>query len=226
MKKLLYFSVFFIFILIFLFLNLGRFLDVTEPPSKTDLLVCLGGNKNRIIKVLELYKGKYLNTDKIILTGYENPKSYNINSNEIIDLRLKKINNKEYENIDFVYNNTLKSTAEEIFFVKKYMKENNLKKVIFVTEFPHSRRVKLLFNILDANINLEASIVSNDYKIWNADQYYKNKYTLSYSLIEAIKILHNIVFYKIFYNSIFFKDIKEFIDKNKHKLTNSLKNSF
>jgi uncharacterized SAM-binding protein YcdF (DUF218 family) len=224
--KLLTFLIIFISFLIYSFFNLGRFLDVTQEPTKSDLLVCLGGNKFRINKTLELLDNGYLTSKQIILTGYENPKSYNINTNDIIDLRLSFINQKKYSEINFIHKEKLKSTAEEILFVKKYMREHHLKKVIFITEKPHSRRVKLLFNILSTENNLEISVVANDYKIWNSEKYYKNKQTLIYSFLEIIKIIHNLIFYKFFDNSMFLKDLKNHIDSYKSQFTDSLRKSF
>ena len=57
--------VFFLLIIVFflyLFINLGKILDITTPPTKTDLIVCLGGgiSKNRSEKTIELYKNGFL----------------------------------------------------------------------------------------------------------------------------------------------------------------------
>ena len=47
--KLISLSLLFFLFLIYSFLNLGNFLDITQKPTKTDLIVCLGGGiyKNR-----------------------------------------------------------------------------------------------------------------------------------------------------------------------------------
>ena len=224
--KLLFFTIILIIFFIYSFFNLGNFLDVTQEPSKTDLVVCLGGNKDRIFKALELYEKRYLLSNKIILTGYENPKSYNIKSNETEDLRFRTINQKMYSSIDFIYKNELKSTAEEILFVKEYMKNNNFNTVTFITENPHSRRVKFLFDILDNKISLKANIVSSNYEIWNSNKYYLNKHTLIYSLLECLKIFHNIIFYKLFANSLLLENVKIFLDTNKPEFTTYLRNIF
>ena len=223
--KLISFILIFFGFLIYSFFNLGKFLDVTQEPSKTELLVCLGGNKDRINKTLELFEKGYLSSNKIILTGYENPKSYNILNSENKDLRLTIIAQEKYKDIDFIHKEKLKSTAEEILFVKNYMIKHNIKDVIFITETPHSRRVDFLFNILLPKENLNIKIVANDYKIWDTKTYYKNKHTLIYSLLECLKIVHNIIFYKIFYNVVFFNDLKNIFNTYKSELTNFLYNS-
>lgn len=211
---------------IYIFFNLGSFLDVTEEPKKADLIVCLGGNKDRIIKTMEIYEKGYLTTNKIILTGYENPKSYSLNTTETSDLRLSFINQEKYNLASFIYNQKLRNTVEEIIFVKKYMTKYNLKKVIFITEKPHSRRVSILFNILFQENQLEAIIVANDSIKWNNQPYYENKEALIYTLLEYTKIIHNLIFYKFFEDSIMFRNFKNYIDLNKSKITNYLRNSF
>ena len=106
------------------------------------------------------------------------------------------------------------------------MVKHNIQDVIFITEKPHSRRVVFLFNILLPKENLNIKIVANDYKIWDTQTYYKNKHTLIYSLLECLKIVHNIIFYKFFSNVVFFNDLKNIFNTYKSELTNFLYNSF
>ena len=72
--KLLFFTITLIIFFIYSFFNLGNFLDVTQEPSKTDLVVCLGGGdyKTRIKKTVEIYNKNFSNTNTIILTSYAN----------------------------------------------------------------------------------------------------------------------------------------------------------
>ncbi len=143
--KLISFIIIFLGFLIYSFFNLGKFLDVTQEPSKTDLIVSLGGNGYlRLQKSISLVEQNFSNT--IIITGYDGTKV--TKAKNIPDPRLKVINNEKYKNINFIINPNLKNTAEEIIYVKKYMKENNLKDVTFVTEKPHSRRILILVNLL------------------------------------------------------------------------------
>jgi len=66
-----------IFIFYLGFINIGKFLDATVEPEKTDLLVCLGGGdyKARVKKTLDIYKSGFLQSDTIILTGYDRTKN-------------------------------------------------------------------------------------------------------------------------------------------------------
>ena len=69
--KLISLSLLFFTFLIYIFFNLGNFLDITQNPTKTELIVCLGGglSKNRSDKTIELYNNGFLKTNHIIFTG-------------------------------------------------------------------------------------------------------------------------------------------------------------
>lgn len=71
MKSLAFFILFIIFS-IFVFFNLGNFLDATEKPSQSDLLVCLGGgdHMNRTRKSAELIESNLVKSNTIILTSF------------------------------------------------------------------------------------------------------------------------------------------------------------
>ena len=57
LRKILYLLLFFVFCYIFIFLNLGKFLNVTGEPVNSDVIVSLGGGDlERIKKAIELYK--------------------------------------------------------------------------------------------------------------------------------------------------------------------------
>lgn len=201
MKKLIVFLLIFITSFSIAILNLGKFLDITTPASKTDLLVCLGGHGISRTKVaLNLEKQGYLNTNTIILTGYEGTKT--TKKNNIPDARVKLIKQNKYTHINFIHNEKLKNTAEEVIFIKKYMKKNNMKSVTFVTEAPHSRRVLLLANILETNNdnNFIYKVVEHKISYWNSTNYYKNKYSREYAYKEYLKIIYNLFAYGIFYN--------------------------
>jgi uncharacterized SAM-binding protein YcdF (DUF218 family) len=195
--KLLTFLIIFISFLIYAFFNLGRFLDVTQEPSKTDLLVCLGGGiyKTRIEKTIEIYKEDYLKTNNIILTGYVN-NPHEIKKRIIEDKRITYINNN-LKDINIIFEKDLKNTVEEVRFVKNYMKENNLSSVTFISDPAHSRRISLFFKYLtkiDDN-NYSYQVVAAEDKKWNKNKYYENKYSLNYALTELAKLSYGFLKY-------------------------------
>lgn len=220
--KILTFLIIFISFLIYSFFNLGKFLDVTKEPSKTDLIVSLGGNGLlRLQKSISLVEKEFSNT--IIITGYEGTKI--TKAENIPDPRLKVIENEKYKKINFIINPDLKNTAEEVIFVKKYMKENNLSNVTFVTEKPHSRRILILANILEKGYdkNFTYKIVSNDLNYWDSNEYYKNKHSREYAFTEFIKIIFNVTYYGIFYNLGFEYIFKNQIEELEPIISNTIK---
>jgi uncharacterized SAM-binding protein YcdF (DUF218 family) len=172
--------------LIYSFLNLGNFLDITQKPTKTDLIVCLGGgiSKNRAEKTIELYKNGFLKTNYIIFTGTP---SINKNISKNFD-----------ENIDIITNGKVRNTMEEILYIKNFIKEKNLKSVIFITEAPHSRRVQIFWeNFGDKLDDVSFSVVGSQFDDWNSDTYYKNENSLKYAFSETTKLIYNLFLYGI-----------------------------
>lgn len=230
MKSLAFFILFIIFS-IFVFFNLGNFLDATEKPSQSDLLVCLGGgdHMNRTRKSAELIESNLIKSNTIILTSFV--KSIVDKQKEIYDdkrkLFLEELN---YKDLNIIVEKSLRNTAEEIKFVKKYMVKNNLTTVTLVSEPAHSRRILLYsyFLKVKGDENLKFKVVASDDKNWNKYAYYENRYSLNYALTEVAKIIYGIFAYGILdrfgildnFENTFKDEIKE-MKKEVHKNINS-----
>ena len=107
--SLILFAIFIVFILF----NLGSFLDISEEPIKSDIIVCLGGgNLDRTKKALELYEKNYSLTRIIILTGDERSKK-DIDSN-LDDKRIIYLKENHVDANNIIHEKTVKSTIEEI----------------------------------------------------------------------------------------------------------------
>jgi len=183
-------KIIFIFTILITFLifsfNLGKLLDITTSPTKTDLIVCLGGgiSKNRAEKTIELYKNSFLKTNYIIFTG-------NLYLN-------KNINKKFGENIKIITNVKVKNTMEEILYVKEFVKEKNLKSVTFITEAPHSRRIQIFWeNFGDKLDDVSFSVVASQFDDWDSSTYYKNENSLKYAFSETTKLIYNLFLYGV-----------------------------
>lgn len=183
-------KIIFIFTILITFLifsfNLGKLLDITTSPTKTDLIVCLGGgiSKNRAEKTIELYKNGFLQTNYIIFTG--------------ISSLNKNINKKFAENIKIITNVKVKNTMEEILYVKEFVKEKNLKSVTFITEAPHSRRIQIFWeNFGDKLDDVSFSVVASQFDDWDNSTYYKNETSLKYAFSETTKLIYNIFLYGV-----------------------------
>ena len=200
-------------------LNTGNFLDVTDKPQKVDILVYLGGGGvERIEKTLKLYNNGYSRTNKIIFTGRSQYKDKKKN----FTLKSKKtffINNGIFEK-NLVYKK-LGNTLREVRFVKNYMDLKGLKSVIFITDPPHARRVKILANSFSSyeDSGIVVYVVGSDVKWWNKSRFFMNKDATIFVFSESVKILYNYIVYGIlekygllpYFKKTFGKPIHEFI---------------
>ena len=143
---------------ILLFLNAGKWLDVTDKPLKSDVVVCLGGGTvERVKKSLELLHEGY--ASRMLLLGeswYNRPYLDAHRRNEIVEI-----------------NEDPKNTEEEIHSVVKYMKKHSYQKALIVTDPPHTARVNELLWLYEDK-GVEYRIIGSDVRWWNAPHYFEN----------------------------------------------------
>lgn len=191
MKKI-YFIVIFI-----LFINLGNILDITEEPMPSDIIVALGGGKDsRIKEGLELYIHNFSHTNKLVLPNKNYTNSVLIKGFLSTFISKNKIDKSNIINLENV-----KNTMEELIKIKKYLRNNNLKKVIFVSHPSHSLRIKLLANIIaDYNKdNIQINLISADEtKVWNRQYYFLEIESIKKVFWELLKIPYNLFKYTVF----------------------------
>lgn len=213
-------TIFFLILLItgfiYSFLNLGIFLDVTKEPSKTELLVCLGGgyHEKRVQKTVELYKNDFLTGKNIIFTG------------------VPALDKYVYKNFDsktnIIINSKLKNTMEEVISTKEFIKQNNISSVTFITEAPHSKRIELFWENFGEKLpNVKFSVVGSELKDWDKINYFENKSSREYALGEAAKLVYNFFIYgvleKFGYKEEFEDIYQEQIDESKKELIKNLR---
>ena len=175
------------------FLNLGKILDKSDFPKESDVIISLGGDDNhRIKKAIELYENSFSKKRLIIITGGT---EFTKRDNKI-DSRIKYINSLNKE-INYIYNPDTKTTAQELIYLKKYLFENNLKKAIIVSDAFHTRRIKMLIDILGFDEDIELSVVKTEVPWWDDKEYYKNSLALKLALSEVLKIPYNYIKYQI-----------------------------
>lgn len=181
--KIIKFFAYFLFLItitfIYLFFNLGNILDVTQKPSKSDVIVCLGrdGNNYRIKKAIELYNKNYSLKNLLILTGDE--RSIIRKKKNLDDKRIEYIKSNNLKDINIYHRKNIKSTKDEIFFLKNYLLQKKYSTAIIVSDTPHSKRIKVLINLLkvENDNKLNFKIIGTDIKWWKSEEYYTNKKT-------------------------------------------------
>jgi uncharacterized SAM-binding protein YcdF (DUF218 family) len=90
---------------------------------------------------------------------------------------------------DIILNSQAQNTFEEMKFIKQYLIAHNMKKVLLITDPPHSRRILFFANTVlkysDAHIELQIVGSENDW--WNAKTYYTNPEAIIFVINESIK---------------------------------------
>lgn len=197
--KIIFLFILFLFVIIYIFLNLGNFIDVTTKPKKADIIVALGGDFSgcRLKKALSLYKEGFSKSGKLIYTG-DNYLSSDLTRKEYL-----VNNNVDENNILYVNKKLTANTMEEVFFIKQYMLYNNYKSVLFVSHPQHSRRITTLAKIIAKyeESGLDLHIASCNPSWWNKNTYYLNETSWIVTIHEMIKLIYNVVKY----NSILIK---------------------
>lgn len=163
-------------LVVFIFLNLGKWIDVSEKPHKANIVICLGGGTvERVKKSLKLLNEGY--ASKILLLGeswYNQP-------------YLKAHRERYFVDID----ESPQNTQDEMYTIQKYMHTHHYSSAIIVTDPPHTRRVKLLASqVLEDDSNITLYMVGTDVSWWNKFTYYRNARALKFVWYEVPKIVY------------------------------------
>ena len=172
--------------------NLGKWLDITQEPVKSDIIVCLGGGDwRRYQKSIFLYEKGFSTQKILLLTGADitpEMKRRGIPDGRITDLK------KHHPQIRYLYLPQFSSSRAEIAGVKQYMAEHGYGSALIVTDPPHSRRFDILAHVVSVpgDETIHFRYVASGVKWWDKDVYYKNKTAKAYALTEFLKIPYNL----------------------------------
>ncbi|WP_456383357.1 YdcF family protein [Hydrogenimonas sp.] len=215
MKKFLVIVIFVCGVLIYSFLNLGKFLDISESPQKVDIIASLGGYrlKDRIKKAYNLYEKGYSKSKKII-----------INSDfDIYAFSYLKEKGVKEENIIFMKNAS--NTMNEIYFIKNYMLKNKMHSVIIVSDPPHLRRIKLMAHLANfKKLHLRCIVIGSEAQWWNRNHYYRHGFALSNAISELVKLVFNYIKYGILMEMGLWEPIEKFFRPYENEIKQIYKN--
>jgi hypothetical protein len=210
-------------IIIFLIINLGNFLDISEEPIKSDVIVSLGGgNLDRTKKAFELYEKDFSLKKIIILTGDE--RTIKDKDNNLDDKRIKYLKENHIDTNNIIHKRTVKNTIEEINYIKEYMIENKYTSAIIVSDPPHTKRISYLLNKIH-KLNdeyLSFFLVKSDVPWWNKEIYYKNKKAQMFALSEYFKLMYSYFIYEISEPLGFISFLDENITPNANEIRKNL----
>lgn len=194
-KKIIYFLAL-VSLLYIVIIGLNRYLDITQTPQKSDIIVCLGGGlTERLEKTVQLYKSGYSKSDKIILTGTLIGKRSDEDPHGFLKIPFLEKNGIERLNVIFIENTT--NTYKEVLNIKKFMLKQGYKSVIIISDPPHSRRIKVLSEYSGFSENgLSVNIVGSDVSWWHKNYYINSIVSLKISVQELVKLLYFYYNYK------------------------------
>jgi len=184
MYRIVIYVLFWFLLLPWAFLNYGQFIDTTEVPKKSDIVVCLGGGtKERVNKSIKLLQEGYAR--QFILLGeswYNQPYIH-----------------KNYPKVSVFIDEAPKNTKEEVLYIKSYMLKHGYKTALVVTDPPHSRRVSVLNSVLSVkgDSDLVLRMVSSEVKWWKVKKYYDDERSGETALSETMGILYSILCYGV-----------------------------
>ena len=196
MVKFLVVLVLFVVTGVILFVNLGRFIDVTKVPQKADIIVSLGGDSGcRLQQALALYQAGYATSQKLLYTGDDRiSKRLDTSLSKTQYLRHHGMTREHRVHVDATL---VSNTMEEVYFVQQYMITHRYRKVIFVSHPQHSRRIATLASIVaDYHADgLSFTVVSCEPRWWNRTCYFKNDTAIKAALRELAKLVYNVLKY-------------------------------
>ena len=169
------------------FVLFGNFLDITEKAQKSDAIVCLGGNIDRSTISIELLKKHYV--DKLYFIGVKSTLRNHMKKNNI---DISMIEDK------IIYVSKMHNTMDEILYTDNIVAKNNYKKIMIVTDPPHSRRVDFMIRCFSDNLKNKYTIVSSKPKWWDKDLYFFNLKAIKFSFSEFGKIFYNYFKYTVY----------------------------
>ena len=183
-----------VFFSLFVFF-IGKKLDITQEPTAADIIICLGGGYvERLDKGIALYHERYAN--KIIFTG--SLRNGIDSSDKIGYWKIKYFVKHGVQKEDISYLRNMKNTYMEINTLKKLMLRKGYKKVLIVSDPPHSRRIHYLTNLFEYKENgLNVKFMGSSVKWWSKSKYCDSFQSLMYAFIEIISFMNNYLYYSI-----------------------------
>ncbi len=171
--------------------QLGAFLKIPNNPIKADAIVVLGGDgPERLLHAADLYKKNF--SSNIWITGnMPLPLVPSLFERELA--RDFLIKNNIPSNSITLLNST--STWEDSIAVAKEAKKNNIKSILLVTSWYHSRRA---FNAFERNVakkEIALGFSAPDHPTFTPQNWWKTEYGLTKVVEEYIKTIRYLLKY-------------------------------
>jgi uncharacterized SAM-binding protein YcdF (DUF218 family) len=199
---------FFLFVILYVLLSyfhgpiltrLGRYLIVTHPPEKSDLIVCLaGGNVERGLAAADAYKKglapRIFMAMEELPDGYELLKEKGINYPASVDLLLMILEGVGVPRAAFLTSDRpVKSTFDEAEAVRELVKKNGYRSLIIITSPTHSRRAWLTYRKVFEKEDVRIQMLPSRYSKFKPEDWWENRRYVRDVIIEYEKLIYYVL---------------------------------
>jgi len=175
---------------------MGRYLIVSHPLRKADLVVCLSGrNIERGLASADVYKAGY--AAKVFMAremppdGYSILRERGITYPETVDLLKRMLVALGIpDSALIVSENPVKGTFEEAMVVRRYVRRHGLHSLILVTSPTHARRAWLTFRRVFKEDSVWIGVHPTPYSRFNPQDWWTQRRYLKEVTLEYQKLLY------------------------------------
>ncbi len=175
---------------------IGRYLVVSHPPEKSDLIVCLAGNNvERGLAAADAFKmglaPKIYIAREELPDGYQELKQRGIHYPESIDLLAMMLKGLGVPETAIIRGDLpSRSTWEEAALVKELAERMRYKSIVLVTSPIHTKRTYFAFRKVMGEKQYRLSIVPSPYSEFKPDSWWQSRKHAREVLWEYQKLLH------------------------------------
>lgn len=170
-------------LLIFAFINAGKFLVVNQSPQKADVIVVLAGDSGERTEYgVKLLKEDYAN--KIIFSGgllYYKTTAAELMKEHALDLGVL--------NDSIILEDKADSTLQNAIYSKDLIKKEDFSSAIIVTSNYHMRRTKMVFDKEFKDSGIQLTYCAAEDKNFNADKWWANNKSIIIVINEYVKLI-------------------------------------
>jgi uncharacterized SAM-binding protein YcdF (DUF218 family) len=176
--------------------SMGRYLVVSHPPERSDLIVCLGGGTvERGLAAADAYRRglapHVFVAREMIPDGYEILRQRGVSYPESRDLMIVMLKDLGVPESAILTSDTpSESTVMEAGLVGKIVKEKNVRSLILITSPTHSRRAWLVFRKAMTGEEVRILVIASPYSDFNPEGWWKNRKQLREVVLEYQKLLY------------------------------------
>jgi uncharacterized SAM-binding protein YcdF (DUF218 family) len=178
----------FVALAIGLFLSLGFILSApADRPAPSDLLVILGGGVgDRVVKGHQLLSADMAGT--VLLTGVWREQV--IDRFTSFDYRIKYLEERGISRQQIHIDAVASSSWEEALLIRDFMRDNQFRSALVVSDPPHIRRLSLLVRKVFADSGLTLRLVPSEPDWWHAGRWWQNRRSASFVVSEIAKLVY------------------------------------